>query len=134
MSEEKKFEQKEKSGALWIDSNAQILRKGSMLWKKSETGNPKDDDKRYFALVESENNFGKKKLELLMSVGLVFVNEQKYSDDSPDISGGVTIDEKVYKFYGRKKEARDGLPFTSCQLVEKDDEIFVKEQEEKLPF
>lgn len=134
MSQEKKFEQKEKSGALWVDNNAQILRKGSMLWKSASPENDNKDEKRYFALVESENNFGKKKLELLMSVGLVFVNENKFSEDSPDISGNVTIDEAIYKFYGRKKEAKDGLPFTSCQLVEKDDEIFVKETEEKLPF
>lgn len=133
MSEEKKFEQKEKSGALWVDNNAQILRKGSMLWKIAD-GNTNKDEKRYFSLIESENNLGQKKLELVMSVGLVFVNEQKFSEDSPDISGNVTIDGKVYKFYGRKKEAKDGLPFTSCQLVEKDDEIFVKEAEEKLPF
>lgn len=134
MSEEKKFEQKEKNGALWVDNNSQILRKGSMLWKTASPENDGKDEKRYFALVESENNHGKKKLELLMSVGLVFVNENKFSEDSPDISGNVTIDDTVYRFYGRKKEARDGLPFTSCQLVEKDDEIFVKEVEEKLPF
>jgi len=133
MSEEKKFDKKEKSGALWVDNNAQILRKGSMLWKFADENNHKEE-KRYFSLVESENNLGQKKLELVMSVGLVFVNDKKFSEDSPDISGNVTIDNKVYKFYGRKKEAKDGLPYTSCQLVEKDDEIFVKEQEEKLPF
>ena len=81
MSEEKKYEQKEKSGALWVDNNAQILRKGSILWKSASPDNDGKDEKRYFALVESENNHGKKKLELLMSVGLVFVNENKFSED-----------------------------------------------------
>ena len=59
MSEEKKFEQKEKSGALWVDNNAQILRKGSMLWKIAD-GNTSKDEKRYFSLIESENNLGQK--------------------------------------------------------------------------
>jgi len=129
MSEEKKYEQQEKSGALFIDSEAQILRKGSVLWEKAQTEDEKDD-KRYFALIESENNLGKKKIELVMSVGLVFVNNNKIAENSPDISGGITIDGIGYKFYGRKKETKDGQPFTQIKLVEKDED----EENKKLPF
>ena len=65
MSQEKKFEQKEKSGALWVDNNAQILRKGSMLWKSASPENDNKDEKRYFdtlswsrrLLVTLENTF-----------------------------------------------------------------------------
>ncbi len=134
---DKKYEEKEKSGALFIDKNAQILRKGSVLWKKNTEQNNKDE-KRYFSIVESENNLGEKKLELAMSVGLVFVNNNKFSDDSPDISGNVTIDNVSYKFYGRKKETKDGLPFTTMQLVETESmDNFHKntnDDDDKMPF
>ena len=134
---DKKYEEKEKSGALFIDKNAQIIRKGSVLWKKNSEHNGKNE-KRYFSIIESENNLGEKKLELAMSVGLVFVNNNKFSDDSPDISGNVTIDNVSYKFYGRKKETnKDGLPFTTMQLVETEsmDEFHKNtNDDDKMPF
>ncbi len=132
MSEEdKKYEVKEKSGSLWIDNNAEILRKGSVLWElATENNNLEKDEKRYFTIIESENNKGEKKLEVAMSIGLVYVNDKKFSENSPDLSGNVTVDGIQYKFYGRKKESkRDGMPYTTVQLVEKE-----LGDVEKLPF
>tara|TARA_R100001510_G_C7518474_1_gene114985 strand:- start:54 stop:446 length:393 start_codon:yes stop_codon:yes gene_type:complete len=127
------WEKKEKEGTLHIDGNAQIIRKGSVLWKKA-TPNDTKDEMRYLSIIESENNKGEKKLELAMSVGLIFVNNNKIDKDSPDISGGVTIDGERYKFYGRKRESnKDGTPFTAFQLV-KVEESVANENDDPLPF
>ena len=54
-----------------------------MLCKKA-TPNDTKDEMRYLSIIESENNKGEKKLELAMSVGLIFVNNNKIDKDSPD--------------------------------------------------
>ena len=51
------WEKKEKEGTLHIDGNAQIIRKGSVLWKKA-TPNDTKDEMRYLSIIESENNKG----------------------------------------------------------------------------
>ena len=131
---DKKYQEKEKSGALFIDKNAQILRKGSVLWEFASQDDNKDK-KRYFSIIESENNKGEKKLELAMSVGLLYVNNNKFSEDSPDISGNVTIDDVSYKFYVRKKEnKKDGLPFTTMNLVETEKMEDATFDDDNLPF
>ena len=58
---DKKYQEKEKSGALFIDKNAQILRKGSVLWEFASQDDNKDK-KRYFSIIESENNKGENPL------------------------------------------------------------------------
>lgn len=110
----------EKSGRLWVEPDAVIHKKGSI------TLNGK---KRYIAFCESKNNLGKPKYELLMSVGLLFVNSDKLNEKSPDISGNITIDLEKFKFSGWKNETMDGTPVTDVKITE-----FIDKEKDDYPF
>lgn len=99
------------SGTLWRETESVIHVKGSITHK--QTG-----EKRYVALCESKNNEGKSKYELLMSLGLVYVNsaDNKFSDASPDVSGTVKLDLEDWKFASWKKESEQGVPYSSVSL------------------
>jgi len=108
MNDQKEYDN-ELQGFLWYENNAVIHRKGSLTI---------NGEKKYVAIVESKNDKGDSKYELMMSVGLVHTNteEEKMKPTSPDIGGKVTIDGTVYKFGGWKKESKGGAPYTSCSL------------------
>lgn len=107
MSDQKEYDN-ELQGFLGHENNSVVHRKGSITIK---------NEKKYFAIVESANDKGELKYELMMSVGLIHTNseEEKRKPTSPDIGGKVTIDGTVYKFGGWKKEGKWG-PYTSCSL------------------
>ena len=110
----------EKTGRLWIEPDAEIHKKGSI------TLNGK---KRYIAICESRNNLGKPKYELLLSVGLIFPNNEKLKETDPDISGNVYIDNQKYRFSAWKNEATDGTPITDVRLKE-----WIEKTENDVPF
>jgi|TARA_Y100000004_G_scaffold60201_1_gene67205 hypothetical protein len=110
------------SGTLWNETESVIHKKGSITHKK--TG-----EKRYIAICESKNNVGATKYELLMSLGLIYVNtpDKKFDERSPDISGPVQLDLEDWKFAGWKKESESGAPYTSVSLA-------VPQKKEDVPF
>lgn len=98
-------------GTLWTETECVIHKKGSITHRV--TG-----EKRYIAICESKNNEGKSKYELMMSLGLIYVNnaDKKFDEKSPDISGPVTVDLEEWKFGGWRKESEQGTPYTSVSL------------------
>lgn len=113
---DKKYEKKEGEGALWQESEAEVLFKGSVLWEGKD---------KYITIIRSRNADGKSKLEVLQSIGLVYQNDDdKFSDKSPDISGPVTVDKKSFRFSGWKKETESGPPLLSVSFTEKKESPF----------
>ena len=102
----------EKKGRMWPEHAAKIIRKGSMTLK---------GDKKYIAILETFIN-GEHKYELMMSVGLLKLQEEKASPKHPDIKGPVTIDGVKYVFSGWKHESEKGLPYTNVGLLVADEQ------------
>jgi|TARA_R110000744_G_scaffold122384_5_gene227396 hypothetical protein len=121
MSDQKEYDN-ELKGFMWHENDSTIHRKGSITI---------NGQKKYSAIVESTNDKGEKKHELMVSVGLLHVNseDQKKSESSPDIGGKITIDGTTYKFGGWKKESKEGTPYTSCSL-----RLVESDNAEKVPF
>jgi len=99
------------TGALFMENKSQVLKRGFFMV---------NGVKKYGILVQSENDKGQKKHELMISAGLVYHHdaESKKSPKSPDLSGKVSIDAGTYKFGGWEKIGHDsGNEFLSCSLM-----------------
>jgi hypothetical protein len=101
-----KVEEKEKTGRMWTEPEAKVLRKGS--WTVG-------GKKHYGIILETFIN-GERKYELMKSCGLLYPQEEKEQPTSPDIKGPVTIDGVKYKFAGWKQESESGVPYTNIKL------------------
>lgn len=123
---DKKYDD-EGRGYLWHENDAVIDRKGS--WTL-------EGRKEYGAIVKSYNAQGEVKYEAMVSIGLLHINADKKNDKSPDISGKVTWNNKIYKFGGWARESESGSPFTSVGFTPIDEETGKPQytQEEKPPF
>ena len=110
---EKKYDN-EKTGYLWHEINSTIERKGAFTI---------DGKKYYGAIVKSHNNDGESKYEFMISSGLLHLNSDKRSDNSPDMGGKITLNGKVYKLGCWAKESESGVPFTSLGFQEFEDEV-----------
>jgi hypothetical protein len=97
----------EKKGRMWPENEAKIIRKGSMTLQ---------GQKKYIAIVETFIN-GEHKYELMMSVGLLSLQDDKPSPKHPDIKGPITIDGVKYRFSGWKHESDTGVPYTNVGLL-----------------
>ena len=99
------------TGVLFLESKSQVLKRGTFMI---------NGVKKYAILVESENDKGDIKHELMLSAGLVYHHKEaeKKSPKSPDVSGRLTIDEGSYKFGGWNKISHEkGTEFVSCSLM-----------------
>lgn len=99
------------TGALFIENTSQVLKRGFFMI---------NGEKKYGILVESENDKGNKKFEIMLSAGLVYPHEEseKKTPKSPDVSGKLTIDAGKYKFGGWNKVSHDsGKEYISCSLM-----------------
>lgn len=96
----------EKQGRMWSENEAKVIRKGSITIK---------GEKRYIAILETFIN-GELKYELMMSVGLLSLQDEKPSPKHPDIKGPVTIDGQKYSFAGWKEESEQGVPYTNVKV------------------
>lgn len=106
----------EKTGYLWHETTSKVLRKGSLTL---------DNKKYYVAIIESQNDMGKPKYEFMVSAGLLHLNdeESKLSPKSPDIGGGITINERQFKLGGwAKVSEKTGSEYTSISLEERSDD------------
>ena len=104
-----KYEDRDLSGSLWPEPDAEILRTGSI----NINGQTK-----FACIARSKTEAGDERYELLVSAGLLFVNraEEKKRHNSPDISGKISIDGVRYKFGGWAYETPSGRTYTSVGL------------------
>ena len=112
---DKRYERKDGEGTLWVESNAEVLYKGSVL---------RDGKTHYLTILRSVNSDGKSKMEILKSMGLIYTNDNKLKETSPDISGPITFDEKPVKFAGWKKDIANGPPLLSIKLEDQEEPPF----------
>ena len=101
-------------GYLWQETEAKVIRKGY------GHGIMRDGEDEYLSIVKTTVG-GKDKYELVMSLGLIYVNDEDSKRDperSPDISGKVRVptDFKTMKFGGWKREQEDGREGTSISF------------------
>tara|TARA_R100000773_G_scaffold22815_1_gene20108 strand:- start:14302 stop:14688 length:387 start_codon:yes stop_codon:yes gene_type:complete len=116
------FEKREREGYLWHETESKVIRKGSVLMEKGEYPNSKDKN-IYAAIVKTTVN-GEDKYEFMVSAGLLYINSEadKRSDNSPDISGPVTIGGQQYKLGGWKKVSESQTEYTKIALDPKNKE------------
>ena len=87
MNSNKKFEPQNNTGYLWHSQDeSKVLRKGSITL---DDGNC--EEKKYVAIVKTTMG-DKEKYELFVAAGQIFLNTEKRSEKSPDISGNIQID------------------------------------------
>jgi len=106
------FEKKEGEGYLWRETNSEVIRKGSILWKGQTL---------YASIIKTEIN-GEDKYELAISAGLLYVNAEEDKRDphkSPDISGPITFNGEVLKCGGWKNVSESGTDYTKIRLDHK---------------
>tara|TARA_R100001015_G_C4578397_1_gene135302 strand:+ start:145 stop:543 length:399 start_codon:yes stop_codon:yes gene_type:complete len=129
-----KYENKELSGSLWDERNCKVIRKGKIKIEGQD---------RYASIIEyspDENaHMQEKKYELVVSIGLLHHNkpEDKKDENSPDIYGAVTFNNKSYKFGGWKNVTQKGTPYTNVNLKYKEDEKekdAFEQDRENIPF
>lgn len=76
-----------------------------------------DGEDRYFSILAFQYPDESMKFELAMSVGRLYINDDKKDpESSPDLQGPITIDKVGYKFGGWKKETTTGKPFTRASI------------------
>lgn len=109
-----KKQENEKTGYLWHEINSSVERKGAFTI---------NGRKYYGAIIKSHNNDNKPKYEFMVSTGLLHLNEDKQTDNSPDMGGKVTINGKVFKLGCWARESKDGAPYTSLGFKEFEDEV-----------
>ena len=77
------------------------------------------DKDEYVAIVKTSVG-GEDKYEVMYSLGLVYINDEKRTSNSPDISGPIRVPTgfKPMKFAGWKSEQKDGREGTSVSITE----------------
>lgn len=108
-------------GALFNENKSKVIKRGSFTIGGA---------KRYGVMVESENDKGQVKHELMFSAGLVYVHDanEKLNERSPDVGGKIYFDGSFYKYGAwNQVSANSGIEFQSCSLKPVDDE-------QKAPF
>ena len=90
--EDKQYD-KELKGFLWHETGSTVIRKGTMQINGEEI---------YSAIVKTKVK-GEDKYELMVSAGLLHLNEEKKSERSPDIGGPITWNNVQYKLVVGKK-------------------------------
>ena len=112
--DDRKKEKEPNKGYLWQETEAKVIRKGY------GHGIMREGEEEYLSIVKTTVG-GKDKYELVMSLGLIYVNDEDSKRDperSPDISGKVRVptDFKTMKFGGWKREQEDGREGTSISF------------------
>lgn len=110
-SDEKQYD-REKKGYLWHEVDSTVERKGNFTI---------DGQTYYGAILKSLNNEGEAKYEFVMSLGRIYLNEEKMNERSPDMGGKITHNGKPYKLGCWAKESEKGAPFTSLGFKPLDD-------------
>ena len=83
-----------------------------------------NDGSNDFVIVNAVSIPPNSKIEILKSMGLIYTNDNKLKETSPDISGPITFDEKPVKFAGWKKDIANGPPLLSIKLEDQEEPPF----------
>ena len=99
------------SGALFAAANSRILRQGPVNIQGDDT---------HLMIVEVTTKEHKKFYEVYQKVGAIFANDDKRTENDPDMSGGINYMGLEMKIWGRKKVAsQSGDKFTAISLAPK---------------
>ena len=96
-------------GALFSDSDARILRKGTIRIV---------GELKYVSLIKAKTKQGEDILEVSVSAGRIFLNkpEEKSTPTYPDLSGKINIDGKKYSFGGWKNVSKEGIDYIGVEM------------------
>jgi uncharacterized protein (DUF736 family) len=103
MSDETKIN----SGALFSAAQMKIIRQGPVNIQGH-------DEQLMIAQVTAKNH--QKFYEVYQKVGAIFPNDDKHSENSPDMSGKITYGGMELRIAGWKKESERGIKFTSIGI------------------
>jgi hypothetical protein len=98
------------TGALFPAENMKVVRQGRINVDGAEEN---------FCLVQVQTKAGKTVFEMYQKVGAVFANERKRDEKDADMSGSMTVRDKEFMVWGRKRESKNGLGFTSVSVAGK---------------
>ena len=99
----------ERRAVLWEENRSNITHRGHVTL---------NGRKHYAVLVNSLNAEGQKKHELMVSAGLIYANEDKLNERSPDFSGPVTIGTDRFQIALWDRQAKSGNNYLQGQLGE----------------
>ncbi len=113
------------SGALFSAAQMKIIRQGPVNIQG-------DDTQLMIAQVTTKNH--EKFYEVYHKVGAIFANDDKNSENSPDMSGKIDYMGLEMRIAGWKKTSERGIKFTSIGLTPTDgDSSGAHEPDEELP-
>lgn len=98
------------TGALFPSENMKVVRQGRINVDGAEEN---------FCLVQVQTKAGKTVFEVYQKVGAVFVNDRKRDEKDADMSGQMTVRDKDFMVWGRKRESKNGLGFTAISIAGK---------------
>lgn len=91
------YVKKDRKGTMWKENNCKVVWKGS-IHHKANADDPYDNGQdKYYSILKTvmKDKYGnsKSKFELVQSVGLLYLKDDKFnSGNPPDIGGPVTVD------------------------------------------
>ena len=127
------------SGAVFPANNQKLIRQGTL--------NVEGKDENV-AIVQTTTKTGKTVFEVYQKIGAVFINDRKRDEKDADMSGTVSFVMGDYTMWGRKRESKSGMSFTSLSIapknpprdggdgygMERDDNPASKDFEDEIPF
>ena len=105
-------ERKDKEGYLWHEVDAEVVKSGQFTM---------NGERVYCSILRSQDRHGRENYEFVQSLGLIFMNENKLSENSPDMGGKVTIDGNRFTIGAWFEEGAKG-PYTSIKFKEVESE------------
>lgn len=101
-------------GAVFPASNEKLIRSGKLNIEGIE---------ERVTIVQVTTKTGKTVFEVYKKVGAVFINDNKRDEKDADMSGTVNFGNPKgdYMMWGRKRESKGGVPFTSLTIAPKGD-------------
>lgn len=107
------YKQKELEGSLFSKNEAQVVGKGQIQFNGSPT---------YMALVKSRLPDGTEILELMASVGRIYMNDPKETPSHPDMGGTVTYNNISYRASGWENTSANGSDYITMKLTAKNEQ------------
>lgn len=100
-------------GALFPTGDQELIRAGEVHFGQTP---------ERLAVIKVETKSGKTVFEVYQKIGAVFLNSNKTKENSPDMSGAVSYENKEYKIAGWKQQSNKGLSYTSIAVTPPEDE------------
>lgn len=98
------------TGALFPAENMKVVRQGKV---------DVDGVENNYSITQVQTKNGHTVFEVYMKVGAMFVNERKKDEKDADLSGTISIENKEYMMWGRKRQSKSGMEFTAISCAPK---------------